>query len=388
MSLDDDIKQALRRHEGDVQAKPGAWREVERRVTRSHRARVIASSSLAVAAIIAIAVVAPRLGSSNRPTPSLTLPPADTNQPTPSITPTQPTTPQLLAKVPVPAFRLAAAGDSIWALGETNGQGTLVRINGSTDEVTARVDVGGMPIAVAAAVDQVWVARSGAVVRVDPSTNRVISHVAIDEPVDVAVSEGAVWVIANMNGDTRLVKVNPDTNRVASTYKLNRATVSSLAVGEGYVWVAQAAENPDGMWFLLRLDPSTGDVKNVTFDKYANGGCITTTTGAIWVCTTGETSASALERIDPSTMKAVARFELPDAAPIAGPISLSAGEGYLWATGERGQFWKADPIHNAPVGDSPINIGEAPPEGAGSVVTGFGAVWVASDDGHIWKFAP
>jgi len=391
MSLDDDIKQALHRHESDVRAEPGAWRDVERRITRSHRTRAIASSTLAVAAIAAIAVVVPRLNPSN-PAPIVTAPPTDTNQPSPSVSPTQPTTPQLLAKIAVSASRLAAGGDSIWAIDATGDHGTLIRVDGASNEVTARIAIGVKPHAVAATADQVWVANDHNVMRIDPSTNKVVATVDVSVPMDIAIGPDDVWVVQASGTGTTLFRIDPSSNSISAAYPLHPATgLAAVAVGDGYVWVAESdSSHASGSetWRLQRIDPATGEAKTVSFDQFANPMIdVVTSPGAVWVSTTGTTSASAIDRIDSSTMKVVARFELPDASPVGGPNAITIGNGYLWAVGSRGQFWKVDIIKNEPVGNH-LNVGEAPPISAPDVVTGFGAVWVASDDGHIWKFAP
>ena len=392
MSLDDDIKQALRRHESDVQQPARAWNEIERSVRRGHRVRSAALSLGAAAAIAAVAIVVPQLSSKQNPAPVITAPPSETAQPNPTTSPA-PVTPQLLAKIGVSAYQLAAGGDSIWALRATGENGAVVRINGATNEVTARIPVGVKPHAIAALADQVWVANDTNVMRIDPATNRVIATIDVNTPVDIATEPGAVWVVTAEASSTTLLRIDPSTNTIDKTYALNDARGSaSVAVGEGYVWVAESTASPHDMtapqtWSLQRIDPTSGETQTATFDNFGNPMIgVTTSPGAVWVSTTGTSSASALDRIDPATLNVVARFDLPDASPIGGPNAITTGEGYLWAVGERGQFWKVDLDTNKAV--SKIDVGEAPPINAPDVITGFGSVWVATDDGYIWRYAP
>jgi streptogramin lyase len=172
------------------------------------------------------------------------------------------------------------------------------------------------------------------------------------------------------------------------TSNLHRTPGSAnIAVGDGYVWIAQGTEEGGGMWFVSRLDPSTYDFRALTFDT----GFSTTQPevavgpGALWVTRGGTHSASALERLSPDPFNAVTAFDLPDGAPV-GLDAVTVGEGYVWATSARGYLWKVDPITNKFLGD-PTLVGDAPPIGAPDVVAAFGFVWVASDDGQIWQYA-
>ena len=388
MSLDDDIKQALHRHEGDVQQPARAWNDIERSVRRGHRVRSAAISFGAAAAIAAVAMVVPQLSSKQNPAPTLSGPSSET--PSSSASPsTPPLTPTLLAKIGVHASKLAAIGDSIWALDANDN--TLVRINGSTNDVTARIDVGPNAVALAVAPDYVWVASDTRLAAVDPAKNKIVSTFAVSQPLGLSAELGTVWVVEANDGTPQLVRLDLSAGRASSaSYALTAATgPASIALGDGYVWIAQTPDStPDGKWYLERFDPASETFKKMTIEHFASPRVgVATTPGAVWVSTTGTTSASALDRFDPATMQLVARFELPDASPVGGPNAITTGEGYLWAVGERGQFWKVDITKNEPVGD-PLSVGEAPPINAPDVVTGFGSVWIATDDGHIWRYAP
>src|SRR5437660_414741 len=62
MSIDNEIRKAFERHESDVQAQTGAWHEVERRIGRSQRRRLVATALGAAIAIAGAVVVVPRIG--------------------------------------------------------------------------------------------------------------------------------------------------------------------------------------------------------------------------------------------------------------------------------------------------------------------------------------
>lgn len=61
MSFENEIKQVLERHAGDAMPAPDAFGKVERRVRRAHRVRAAGLGALGAAALIAGALVVPRL---------------------------------------------------------------------------------------------------------------------------------------------------------------------------------------------------------------------------------------------------------------------------------------------------------------------------------------
>ncbi|TMK18001.1 MAG: hypothetical protein E6G68_07965, partial [Actinobacteria bacterium] len=111
MNFDDKIKEAFERHERDVQAQPGAWNAVERRIARSHRGRLIAAGIGTALAIGGAAIALPRLGSRQAP-----LPPPLASSGSPTATEATATRPHLVHKIRIPAYRLAAGANSLWGL--------------------------------------------------------------------------------------------------------------------------------------------------------------------------------------------------------------------------------------------------------------------------------
>lgn len=111
-------------------------------------------------------------------------------------------------RVPVPEVAdivLDEAGD-VWAV--TSFPATLVRIDGATGAVTARLPFDGDPPRTAVALDSgagaVWVATTSrtraALVKIDPATATVVADVTIDSPTpddaveDIAATEQGVWL--------------------------------------------------------------------------------------------------------------------------------------------------------------------------------------------------
>jgi hypothetical protein len=324
------------------------------------------------------------------------------------------------AKIPVSAFALAAGRDAIWAVQASDDEtkpGRLVRIDPRSNQPVAEVTMGLVPRSVAADESSVWVVNGlsdcsvvacgdpprppqpprfpeqNSVMRVNPATNRVVAEISVKRPLDIAVGYGGVWLTAtgeSTEGHMTLVRIDPRTNKIAARIELAASSeTGDLSIGGGFVWVVTVPPSTRGpdMLTIHRVDPASNTVTSTNeVPGFPDSTDIAFGHGSVWLGTGGENSASGLARIDPATGRIHARITLPDAAPI-GLSSIHAGEGYLWAVGGRGSFWKVDPDTNAPVGDAFI-LGDEPPVGAGNVITGFGSVWVPVGDGKIWRIAP
>jgi YVTN family beta-propeller protein len=101
----------------------------------------------------------------------------------------------------VPARDLAFGMGSLWVVGgdpAIHGIGNALRrvdLHGRLVEET--IDVGGDPVAVAAAGGSIWVAarRDGAIRRVDPAENRVVDTIPLGaQPTALAADEDGIWV--------------------------------------------------------------------------------------------------------------------------------------------------------------------------------------------------
>jgi hypothetical protein len=195
--------------------------------------------------------------------------------------------------------------------------------------VTARIPVGerGDVIeAVAAGEDAIWAAGGGecpgSVWRIDPDTNRVVATVAVGNPHDLAVGEGAVWALGRVCATTparpggvsngaALYRIDPASNELAATIRLDAppgvlaadASPSGVAFGEGGVWASVSYDPRAGE--VIRLDPRTNEVvARISARGYA--GELAVGAGAVWVLGhpeyTDETErGESLHRIDPRT---------------------------------------------------------------------------------------
>jgi hypothetical protein len=404
MSLESRIREAFERHAEDVRPSPQAWTAIERRIARAHRLRLVAAVAGAAATIIAVAVAAPQLSRRSAepvgPGPTPTQSPEETGSPSARA-------PTLQAKVPVGGFAMAATEDALWVLArpEREGEaGALVRIDPASNRPIATLEVGTWPVAVAAAGNDVWVLngerpgaslpdpRSNSLERIDARTNEVVATIPVRSGQDVATDGRDAWVLAVGSSErVALLRIDGDSNRVASELGIPGAEEARLGIGAGAIWVVHGVSSPTSpdATRLHRIDPADPTRIDDTFTVEGSGGTVPTVAvgeGSVWVTTNGVDSASGLARVDPATGRTITRITLPDAAPV-GLTSVSLGGGYVWACSARGSFWKIDPALDAPAGD-PVLIGDVPPVPATCGPYAFGSIWVAAGDGKIWRFAP
>ena len=128
----------------------------------------------------------------------------------------------------------------------------VVRIDPSTDRITASVSVPGRPSRLVVGRRAVWVTTRGsraAVWRIDPRTNQVTAKIPVrGTPARIALGAGSVWVTSfrwakgrSAAFDGLLTRIDPTNNRVLAEIPLGHRT-DGLAVNDEFVWVAVGPE--------------------------------------------------------------------------------------------------------------------------------------------------
>lgn len=201
-----------------------------------------------------------------------------------------------------PCGAMTTASGSLW-VADCKDQ-TLSRIDLRTAKRAAVIPTGiANPkgeLNVVAGAGSIWVASDtkGVIVRVNPTTNRVTASVRVDPgSFYLAFGFGSLWAASATSQN--LQKIDPQTNKVVKRTKLGREP-GFLAAGEGAVWVQ---EQGDGT--VARVDPMTGDVTGrVKVDETLKYGDIDTGGGKVWLRTTaGQTFVV----IDPKSLAVRAR---------------------------------------------------------------------------------
>src|SRR6266540_4268006 len=219
---------------------------------------------------------------------------------------------------------------------------------------------------------------------IDPRTNSVLGGIPVGaSPSSIAVGEGAVWVL---NGDDKTVtRIDTESNVVAETIRLPTAEElppvslgggSHLAIGLGAVWVTRLLQHG----FVWQIDPKTNAVAaTIRLLPGAGGGEIAVGEDAVWVNGNG-----GVTRIDVRTH---ARTLLSAVEP-GGIGGIAVGEGSVWVVGlstgsEHEMLWRIDPCGELVTASISVGAGPA------GVAVGGGSIWVAnSRDGSVSRVDP
>jgi hypothetical protein len=185
--------------------------------------------------------------------------------------------------------------------------------------------------------------------------------------VALAATGGWVWAL----GGRDLVRVDPDTNRVAARIRIPRQAAfygAGLAAGAGALWV-------DAGDHTVRVDARTGRVAGSV-----RGPVQAATADGLWSCTAArEDGPGRLVRMDPQTLAVTTRIRLPRC-----PAVLAAEPGAVWALDDTGRLLlrvQANGRRVTRIG-LPVVAGNFLPDEAGfgaQLAMGEGALWVVSD---------
>jgi hypothetical protein len=214
----------------------------------------------------------------------------------------------------------AAGADSLWSLDCASEKGPchLLRLDPRSLRATARFPLPGTPAGSPAVDgDTVWLLDPLGkwVWRVDLPSARV-ARVRLPSadfgavPGQLAIGEGAVWVLTDVESptplgsrvDAGLVRIDPHTNRVSATTPLadlgSDPSQARLAVGAGAVWVAGQQQSQDGA-VIFRVDPASGRVRSTIATGDLNPAALAAGSGALWLL---RPRAGVLLALDPTVV--------------------------------------------------------------------------------------
>jgi DNA-binding SARP family transcriptional activator/ABC-type branched-subunit amino acid transport system substrate-binding protein len=259
-------------------------------------------------------------------------------------------------------------------------------IDAATRRVVAQLPLPVGPARLASGGRRVWVGSddSGTVSVFDGSTRRLTKQVATGFPSELAVGEGAAWVVDGRRGF--LTKIDPSygvigRSRVAPpnpAYDGSRGYLdpTSVAAGLGWVWIT------DGSSRLVRVDPATGKpVLRIDLGSRLDG--VAVGKGAVWAIS--GTNATVFRLNDRG--RVTARIPIVSRPGFQSPFPLAVvvGEGYVWVlNGNTEAVTKIDPKQRGVSGTIPIGIEHGPLR----ITTGAGAAWVADEDGTVARIDP
>jgi YVTN family beta-propeller protein len=247
-----------------------------------------------------------------------------------------------------------------------------------SSKVVGSVPIGGAPGGLSSDDEAVWVANEDddTVLRIDPTTMKIVRTIGVPGVTDVAAGAGALWAITGDGAAIlRVEPDHPDLSRVLPIEKLtgiwDPAEIPRwIAFGAGSVWTL------NGQFGLARIDPASGDLVSrialtgTPADELAFGA------GSLWIA---DWVDRLLIEVDPKTERVVGKT-------IVGknPASVAVGFGSVWVVDYRSNvIWRFNPLldiveRSIPTGQGPV-----------SVAVGGGFVWVANSyDSTVTKIDP
>jgi YVTN family beta-propeller protein len=262
----------------------------------------------------------------------------------------------LAAAVAIPIFALGqgAAGSKTPVA-----PNSLAVINAGSGQVVGSVPVGVRPGAVAAGAGSIWVANidDRTLSRVDPSTGSVERTIPLNEtPTGVAVGLGFVWVANGAAGSVSRVDPGSD-QQLATRVVTDGAADGALAVGSGSVW----AVFDTGL--VARLDRASGRVR-ATGVAGTDPTAVAVGNGAVWVANAADNTVS---KMLPATATAFA-------TPTVGrhPAGIAIGDGAVWVADEGDDTVTRIDLSSG--AETTIPVGHGPT----GIAVGDEAVWVAN----------
>jgi DNA-binding SARP family transcriptional activator len=177
-----------------------------------------------------------------------------------------------------PTYAVDADDDSVWIAA---GPHHVLRIDPATNEPSAIIDVGHVPVGVAIGHEALWVVTTAErALRIEPHTNTATAEVPIGDPVALTAGKQAVWV-SDLRG--QVWGINPDTATVSQTTPVGRGLVG-LCATDGVVF---AANNADGT--VVQIDPQDGRVVGLVQVGHAPTD-VASLDGTVWVSIQSESA--------------------------------------------------------------------------------------------------
>jgi len=142
---------------------------------------------------------------------------------------------------------LAVGGGSVWVA--NHDERTVTRIDQASGKVVADIPVPSEPHRVAYGAGAAWVGNwhDNSISRIDPATNRVVGSpipIGFHHAGNLVVGAGGVWVTSDYRVDAApedvvVVRVDPQANRVVETIAVGGHPID-VAATQGAIWVSVA----------------------------------------------------------------------------------------------------------------------------------------------------
>ena len=281
---------------------------------------------------------------------------------------------------------LTTLGGDLWTTAPTTlPVGAVLRVNGQTGAVKARIRVDSTCGPIADGLGAIWVHTCGTrrtIVRIDPATNRV-THTL---PLGMASSEGAfafasgsIWLTSDTM--STLTRADVATGLVRATARVAPHSYTVVAGGDA-LWVVSTGGRGATSGLVQRIDVRTGQiVARVSVGPGARFAAFGE--GALWTMNSGDSTVS---RVDARTNREVARIKLGDGA---GGGDIAVGAGRVWVRSYQILLAEIDPATNRVVARYREPAGTTfGAYGSGAVRVLGRSIWLSAHDvDSLWRIS-
>jgi len=178
-----------------------------------------------------------------------------------------------------PAYAVDADDHTVWIAA---GPRYVLRIDPTTNETSAVIDVGHVPVGLALGEEALWVVTTAErALRIEPLTNTATAEVPVGDPVALTAGEQAVWA-SDLRG--QIWRINPYTATVSQTTPVGRGMVG-LCATNGMLF---AANNADGT--VVQIDAQDGRVVGIVPVGHAPTDVASLDGKAVWVSVQSESA--------------------------------------------------------------------------------------------------
>jgi class 3 adenylate cyclase len=187
--------------------------------------------------------------------------------------------PDTIVPIDSPLTDVAVGHGSVWL---TFGDGHLVRLDGETRHVDAKLDIGGSLDRVVVGTQDVWVLdiAAGTLTRIDPRTEEVMEPVEIQGSIlAMAAGDGRVWLLDSVGND--VIPVDASGTTPPQPIPVGPEP-SGIAAGLDAVWVSD--ERGD----VYRIDPVSRAVTSFHVGGHLTAIAVDEEHGTLWMTVGGD----------------------------------------------------------------------------------------------------
>jgi YVTN family beta-propeller protein len=280
---------------------------------------------------------------------------------------------KIVAKVSIPGTPDWVGIDTAAVWISNRQMNNIARIDVTTNQVSATVEVGESPCAgVAIDFGSIWIPScgDGMLTRIDSGSNAVREKIQVapaDSEGGLTAGHGAVWLPTD--GGQTVARVDPGTDEISVRIPVTPGSFVA-ASDSGAVWVTSTTHN-----LVSRIDPLSRQVMT-TVPVGPSPRFLTVGAGSVWILNQGDGTVS---RVDVKTNQLIATIDV--GTPGAGG-DIAFGEGLVWTTAIDVPLTCIDPATNQVIKQF---VGK----GGDALRVGLGSVWICSFFlQEVWRVDP